>query len=138
MPPALCRLASLLKISPEPTEIATGLIAIGWAWNVMHVGAFGPPGTTVRHVADEMGPWLAGFISLLAAFLPIASIALGNLSVRFASTCVCGLTWTSILIVSFKHGTWMSLLVWVSVICLTSLFWSQCSIIHRFMARREL
>lgn len=125
----LRRLKVLPDLAPEWAEVLTGATAAGWAWNFLFPGQFGPPGSTVAHIVDMFGAPLSAAWAFATAFFPLVSIALGRRCIRFASTLLCGLMWTAIIIVSCLGGTYFSVAILTSVICLIALFRSQVAIV---------
>lgn len=124
------RLLALLLMRPEPAEVLLCATAVGWAVNFANPAKFGPPGTTVAHVTNAVGPELAAGWAAMTAVLPLLSIAVGRAEARLASTFLCGFVWTAIVYFSWRQGTWMTGAVATSLLSLAALLWSQIVILR--------
>lgn len=135
---ALRRLSRTPYTAPEWGEVLVNAIAIGWAWNFMLASRFGPPGSTVRHVVDALGPVLPPAWAVATAILPPLSIMAGYMVVRLFSTLVCGCMWSVILFVSIWAGTPLSGFTATAFVGIVALFWSQRAVLLAWRHERQL
>lgn len=121
----LRRLRSFILASPEPAEVLTNAMAIGWALAFCRYDARSSSGTTVGHVVDALGAYQAAAWMVLTAILPPVSIAFGRRTSRLLSTFLCSAGWSTIIVVSAGAGLPLSPTVAVAACCIISLSWSQ-------------
>lgn len=130
MVPALRRIRMIPFTAWEWGEVLTGAIALGWAQNFADPARFGPPGSTVAHVTNAVGPGVAAAWAILTAILPWLSIADGRRIVRLVSTVLCGFVWTALVFFSWRQGTYVTAAVGCGLVGLAALLWSQICILR--------
>lgn len=130
MPPCLRRVAAIPSDPAAWAEVLANAIALGWAWGLWRLQIFGPPGTTLYFIARAFGPGLCLGWALATAVLPLLSIAIGARPLRLASTFVCGMTWSVLMVVSADAGVWISPAMVTAGMCLLALMRSQVAILH--------